>query len=44
MKKRRITKIGSSHDIRLSPADLSDFDLKEGDFVDISDIVKVQND
>lgn len=40
MRIRKIVKVGSSFDIRLSPSDLKDLNLKEGDFVDIEDIVK----
>jgi len=42
MRKREIVKVGGSIDIRLQPADLTDLELKEGDFVDIDDITKVK--
>jgi len=36
---RSIKKMGSSHYILLSPADLLDFNLSEGDKIDIEDIL-----
>lgn len=43
MRKRQIVKVGGSCDIRLSPSDIEDFELKEGDFVNIEDISKVKD-
>ena len=40
MRMRKIAKVGNSFCIRLAPVDLRDLKLKEGDFVDIEDIVK----
>lgn len=37
---RPITKWGGTHVIRLSITDMEDLQLEEGDFVDISDLVK----
>jgi len=38
MRKRKIIKVGGSFDIRLTPADIEDFGLVEGDVVDIDDL------
>jgi len=43
MKKREIVKYGNSFLIRLSPSDMEDMELKEGDLVDIEDITKIKN-
>lgn len=41
---RSIQKYGNSHVIKLSKIDMIDLVLSEGDFVDISDLIKVKND
>jgi len=38
MRKRTIQKYGNSYAIKLDPSDLRDFELKEGDSVDIDDL------
>ena len=40
MRKREIKKIGGSLFIQLWKADVKDFNFKEGDFVNIEDILK----
>lgn len=40
MRMRKIVKVGNSFDIRLNPVDMKDLTLKEGDLVDIEDIIK----
>ena len=40
MRIREIKKFGGSYGIKLLSADLKDFNLKEGDKVDISEILK----
>lgn len=42
MRKREIKKYGNTFVIKLSPNDLEDLNLKEGDFVDIEEIIKVK--
>ena len=44
MRKRKIVKVGGSFDIRLTSGDIIDFELKENDFVDISEIRKLKED
>ena len=40
---RKVTKYSSTYVIKLDPSDMKDLDLKEGDAVDIDDIVFVKN-
>ena len=42
MRKRTIKKYGNTWIIKLEPSDVKDFDLKEGDVVDIDDLL-IQN-
>ena len=42
MRKREIKRFGGSLAINIVQADLDDLQLKEGDFVDIDEIVKVK--
>lgn len=46
MKKRQIKKYGNTHAVKLEPSDLKDYDLKEGDELDMELILsrgKVEN-
>ena len=40
---RQVTKWGGTHVIRISISDVEDLGLKEGDFVDISQLKKEKN-
>jgi antitoxin component of MazEF toxin-antitoxin module len=40
---RKIKKYGNSHFISLKPIDLIDLGLKEGDYIDISDVVVISD-
>ena len=42
MRIRKIKQVGGSMDIRLEPADVKDFNLKDNDNVDIEDIRKIE--
>ena len=40
MKKRQIKKYGNTHAVKLEPADLKDYDLKEGSELDMESTFK----
>jgi hypothetical protein len=43
MRSRQIVKRGGSYYIKLAPVDLKDFDLWVGDFINLSEIIKVKS-
>ena len=43
MRLRKIIKVGGSYDIRLEPADMKDFEWKEGMMIDIDDCSEVKD-
>ena len=41
MRQRKIKKIGNSWFVQLNPVDLTDYEMKEGDIVDIEDCLVI---
>jgi len=43
MRKRKIVKYGGSYSIQLAPVDMKDFNIQEGDEIDIESILVVDH-